>query len=508
MGFFEWIDDVKRSYRFSKQCDSAFLNKYTYSQAGVLYARRDIYFRPYFEIDEFNNVVEITKPQGRLEEWSWSIGPAPFPLQNKYYPHFLQFDRIGKGYEYYCYTGKSQHYKLTEINVTDKCNYVFFNYEDTLRNISDIKWKDEGYNGVCYYLKEYHKYDMPLVNLNLDKVLWHQPYLHHYLFTVHSSFLRDKKTPRLNSVPGKLFKSNSLMSVIEFQKNEERKRYLWLFDFETTGLNPEENEILEIGLKIYEINDLKISRVEEDGPEYITIPVKFGCFRKVIVPQEIQDLTNITQGMVDKEGIDDKLIVEKFKYLYEKYGKNAIFSSYNLYFDASFFLGFCEKNNLKFDFDWLDILTVARDRYSYPHKLGDILDKYVNGRFRWQQERKNLALKAKNSHRALDDVDAAYLIFLFMLEDFDDIGKYIGIIGHPKNHPFKVNKYILPYINNGKGRKKGKINTRVQFFKNEYPLYFNCVHDMTLYQMQHEYMDDEIVDDFDDLDFKMNIPRE
>ena len=232
-----------------------------------------------------------------------------------------------------------------------------------------------------------------------------------------------------------------------------------------------------------------------------------SCLRRVVVPKEISELTHITQEMVNRESVEDSSIIEEMDRLYEKYGENAIFASYNLYFDASFFLGFCNAHGLSYDFDWLDILTLARDRYEYPHKLSNILEGYSTRK--WgvgvTRERKEQVQRVKNSHRAIDDVEAAYLILSYMLEDFDDIGKYIGLVGHPKAHPFKKNKHIMSIINNGKGRERGKIVTKVQFYKREYPLYFREEHDLEIYKMQHRYTDEEIIDEFGDIDFKLTL---
>ena len=73
--------------------------------------------------------------------------------------------------------------------------------------------------------------------------------------------------------------------------------------------------------------------------------------------------------------------------------------SYNAQFDLSFtqeMLGRYGDDALQLlkDCDYLDSLTVYKDRRDYPHKLENAIAAY------------NLGDKVKNTHRAIDDVKA------------------------------------------------------------------------------------------------------
>jgi len=71
--------------------------------------------------------------------------------------------------------------------------------------------------------------------------------------------------------------------------------------------------------------------------------------------------------------------------------------------------------------DKLDLLTVYKDRHSYPHKLCNAIDTY------------GLAGQVVNSHRAVDDVIATVAVMKAMEDEKDDILRYVNLFGyHPK----------------------------------------------------------------------------
>jgi DNA polymerase-3 subunit epsilon len=82
------------------------------------------------------------------------------------------------------------------------------------------------------------------------------------------------------------------------------KRIAIFLDVETTGLNVEEAEIIELGMIAFEYSD--------DGRIFNIID-EFDEFeepKKGEIPQEITDITNITNEMVKGKSIDDKKVNE------------------------------------------------------------------------------------------------------------------------------------------------------------------------------------------------------
>mgnify|MGYP000137852126 CR=1 FL=1 len=68
--------------------------------------------------------------------------------------------------------------------------------------------------------------------------------------------------------------------------------------------------------------------------------------------------------------------------------------------------------------DWLDSLTVYKDRRAYPHKLANAIIAY------------ELEDKVQNSHRAIDDVLALFEVLKAMDEERDDLCTYVNLFGY------------------------------------------------------------------------------
>ena len=76
--------------------------------------------------------------------------------------------------------------------------------------------------------------------------------------------------------------------------------------------------------------------------------------------------------------------------------------------------------------DKLDLLTVYRDRHSYPHRLCSAIEVY------------GLSGKVVNSHRAVDDVLATVAVMEEMEKEKNDLERYVNLFGYnPKYGPPK-----------------------------------------------------------------------
>ena len=178
MGFLDWIDDVRRSKRFEKFCEPDVLSKYTFSVAGIRYARRDYYLRPYFRIDDSNNVLAVDKAieDAKFDDYYlYPFDPAPFPSQNKSFPHLLVYGRFRDEYEYMVFHKTGNPYKITDIRTRDWGYYPFATYDDFLKNVNDLHDKRIGGNEVTCLI-EHCQHNMLLRDINLDRVFWHESY--------------------------------------------------------------------------------------------------------------------------------------------------------------------------------------------------------------------------------------------------------------------------------------------------------------------------------------------
>ena len=98
--------------------------------------------------------------------------------------------------------------------------------------------------------------------------------------------------------------------------------------------------------------------------------------------------------------------------------------AYNAHFDLSFLFYLLLRDGdpaiLKGK-DKLDLLTVYKDRRSYPHRLESAIEAY------------GLTGKVVNSHRAVDDVLATVAVMEAMEAERGDLERYINLFGfNPK----------------------------------------------------------------------------
>ena len=185
---------------------------------------------------------------------------------------------------------------------------------------------------------------------------------------------------------------------------------LVFFDTETTGLNFSRDEIIEFSAVVVErVNGQPTVTREYD--QLITLSPGMS------VPAFIENLTGISNADIAARGISKAEVCRDIR---EFFRGNALLLAYNAHFDLSFLFYLLLRNGdptvLKGK-DKIDLLTVYKDRHSYPHKLCNAIEVY------------NLSGKVVNSHRAIDDVLATYAVMEAMAEEKDDLHRYINLFG-------------------------------------------------------------------------------
>ena len=194
-----------------------------------------------------------------------------------------------------------------------------------------------------------------------------------------------------------------------FQKYDR----LVLFDTETTGLDFARDEIIEFAAIVVERVGGEI-KVLQEYDELITLSP--GGF----VPPMIEKLTGISTQDILEKGIAKTRVARDIA---EMIQGNTLLLAYNAHFDLSFLYYFLLRNGdpaiLKGK-DKLDLLTVYKDRRSYPHKLCNAIEAY------------GLSGKVVNSHRAVDDVLATLAVMGEMEAERDDLMRYVNLFGY---HP-------------------------------------------------------------------------
>jgi DNA polymerase-3 subunit epsilon len=191
----------------------------------------------------------------------------------------------------------------------------------------------------------------------------------------------------------------------------EKYDRLFLFDTETTGLTFHRDEIIEFAAVTVELRG-GVPTVIEEYDELITLSP--GGF----VPPQIQQLTGITNEDILEKGIAKTRVCCDIARMIQG---NTLLLAYNAHFDLSFLFYMLLRDGdpmiLKGK-DKLDLLTVYKDRHSYPHKLCNAIEVY------------GLADKVVNSHRAVDDVIATVAVMEEMEKERDDLHNYVNLFGY------------------------------------------------------------------------------
>ena len=189
---------------------------------------------------------------------------------------------------------------------------------------------------------------------------------------------------------------------------------LVLFDTETTGLQFSRDEIIEFAAVVVELVE-GVPRVTREYDELVALSP--GGF----VPPKITELTGISTQDLREKGLPKARVCRDIA---EIFTGNTLLLAYNAHFDLSFLFYMLLRNGdptiLKGK-DKLDLLTVYRDRHSYPHKLCNAIEVY------------GLSGKVVNSHRAVDDVIATVAVMEEMEKEKDDLLNYVNLFGfNPK----------------------------------------------------------------------------
>ena len=186
---------------------------------------------------------------------------------------------------------------------------------------------------------------------------------------------------------------------------------LVLFDTETTGLLFSRDEIIEFAAVVVEQQNGE-PVVTEEYDQLIALSPG-GC-----VPPMIEQLTGITNRDLAERGIPKTQVCRDIARMVSG---NTLLLAYNAHFDLSFLFYMLLRDGdpaILRGKDKLDLLTVYKDRHSYPHKLCNAIDVY------------GLAGKVVNSHRAVDDVLATVEVMKCMELERSDLMRYVNLFGY------------------------------------------------------------------------------
>ena len=162
-----------------------------------------------------------------------------------------------------------------------------------------------------------------------------------------------------------------------------------VLDLETTGFSAVTEKITEVG-----IMKVKNGEVIDEFSTFVN-PEKH-------IPERVTEVTNITDEMVKDADTIEKVFPKILEFLGDD--KETVIVAHNANFDVGFLKQNAKALGYKFNYTYLDTLSLAKDLFPdyKKYKLGKIAE--------------NLGIKVEVAHRALDDVDTTVKVFKVMID--------------------------------------------------------------------------------------------
>ena len=184
-----------------------------------------------------------------------------------------------------------------------------------------------------------------------------------------------------------------------------------IFDTETSGLDPIDNQIIELAAIRVEADENGLPTIADSMDDFVRLP------EGEQLDQRIVDLTHITDEMLQEEGKTDAAVASRFHQLIKRNvdDRRVLLVAHNAQFDLLFTRQLLKGHRLGVELAFLDTLTVYKDRAPFPHKLEAAIRHYA------------LENKVQNSHRAIDDVHALFEVTKAMDAERDDLHTYVNV---------------------------------------------------------------------------------
>lgn len=177
-----------------------------------------------------------------------------------------------------------------------------------------------------------------------------------------------------------------------------KKQYIAI-DFETTGLNPKTDRIIEIGAVLF----------ENGKPcETFSTLVNPG----IAIPARITEITNITNGMVMTAPSESSAISQLVDFMGVALYGRTVLCAHNADFDMKFLCETLIRHGYSGTIDSVDTLTIAREMVSgvENYKLTTLIEHY--------------GIETGQAHRATSDALACgKLLAIFLDEKKDEIAE-------------------------------------------------------------------------------------
>lgn len=188
------------------------------------------------------------------------------------------------------------------------------------------------------------------------------------------------------------------------------------FDTETTGLDARTCQIIELAA-------LRVERLPSGKWTADTCDLFVKLPEGQKIPEKIVELTGITDERLEAEGVTEAEAAAAFTDLLRMDRGPVLLVAHNAQFDLLFVREMLRRHpgdgeRLLHIADYLDSLTVYKDRRAYPHKLANAIAAY------------KLQDKVQNTHRAIDDVAALFEVVKAMDNERADLLRYVNLFGY------------------------------------------------------------------------------
>ncbi|MCR5581432.1 MAG: PolC-type DNA polymerase III, partial [Pseudobutyrivibrio sp.] len=200
--------------------------------------------------------------------------------------------------------------------------------------------------------------------------------------------------------------------IVTDDKGQSLRDNYVVFDIETTGFNPRNCKIIEIGA-------VKIQNGE--------IVDRFSEFinPQVPIPYVITELTSIKDEMVENAPTIDEILPR-----FMEFCEGNVLVAHNASFDTGFIKYYCKQLGLTYDYTHVDTMEVAR--YLHPNMA----------RFNLDAVCKAENLVNEHHHRAVDDAEVTAKIFMKFIDKLENENIYTltELNAHSKPGPEQIKK--------------------------------------------------------------------
>lgn len=192
-----------------------------------------------------------------------------------------------------------------------------------------------------------------------------------------------------------------------------------VFDFETTGLKPKQDKVIEVGAILLEKVGSSYEIIEE---------IDYLIQQDQPISDFISNLTGITNEMLQNEGVEEEFA---FRQLDSLINQDTLLVAYNLAFDIGFLSALYKtyvSHNHLIENDILDCMAVYKDRYKFPHKLESAVAQF--------------SINNQNAHRASEDAKATFKVLEYLADENNNLSLYVNVLGYNKKYGIPDRSYF------------------------------------------------------------------